>query len=60
MVVSDQLAAGELGVALVAQVLQRNGTVVRSWLELLVPGEVVVPYDVVPLKSALILNFSKL
>lgn len=44
--VSDQLAAGELGVALVAQVLQRNGTVVRSWLELLVPGEVVVPYDV--------------
>lgn len=58
--VSDQFAASELGVALVAQVLQGDGTIVRSRLELLVPGEIVVPYEVVPSKSPLILNFSEL
>ena len=38
--VTDQTSISQLGVALVAQVLQGNRTVVRSWLELLVLGEV--------------------
>ena len=54
------ICLGPIGVALVAQILQRDGTVVLRGLELLVPGDVVVPYEMVPLKSPLILNFSQL